>query len=219
MIGCMYLGKRIGAILLMAGSGCRFGRDTPKQFCTLGGKKIYSHALDTMMESGLFDEIVLVSHPEWVEEGMIAGGATRQESSYRGLKAFKIRPDIVLIHDAVRPFVTTKILRENIEGAIEYGAVDTCIGSADTLVHAPDGKAIASIPNRREFLRGQTPQTFRMDWILEAHEKAGQLNATDDCQLVLRVGKPVHIVMGDEKNIKITTEFDLLIAEQIYTPV
>lgn len=218
----MMSGMRIGAILLMAGSGCRFGGTVPKQFCMLGGKKIYCHALDALADSGLFDEIVLVSHPDWMDlphDGVVAGGATRQESSYRGLMGFKIRPDIVLIHDAVRPFVTTRILKENIEAAIRYGAADTCIPSADTLVHAPDGKTIANIPVRREYLRGQTPQTFRMDWILEAHEKAGQFNATDDCQLILKMGRPVQIVLGDEKNIKITTEFDLLIAEQIYTPV
>ena len=223
MMDAMYLGKRIGAVLLMGGSGSRFGGGVPKQFLMLGGKKVYCHALDTFTASGLFDEIVLVCHPDWMDlpqKGVVIAGKTRQESSHKGLKGFKLRPDIVLIHDAVRPFVTERILRENIEGAICFGAVDTCISSADTLIHAPSGKTIASIPNRQEYLRGQTPQTFRMDWILEAHERASSLeNASDDCQLVLRMGKPVHVVLGDEKNIKITTEFDLLIAEQIYTPV
>lgn len=213
---------KIGAILLMAGNGCRFGGETPKQFLTLGGKKVYTHALDMMIASGLFDEIVLVSHPDWLElphERVIAGGKTRQESSYRGLQGFRSKPDIVLIHDAVRPFVTEKILRDNIEAALEFGAVDTCIPSGDTLVYAPGATKIQQIPKRAEYLRGQTPQTFRMDWILEAHERTKETNATDDCQLVLQSGKPVHIVTGDEKNIKITTEFDLLIAEQIYTAV
>ncbi len=219
----MYLGKRIGAILLMAGAGERLGSEIPKQFLLLGSKKIYRHALDTFRTSGLFDEIVLVCHPNWIdrlqEETAVVGGKTRQESAYCGLKGFKIRPDIVLIHDAVRPFVTEKILKENVEAAIQFGAVDTCIPSMDTLVHAPGGKVIGSIPNRGEYLRGQTPQTFRMDWILEAHERTHQDNASDDCQLVLRLGKKVHVVLGDEKNIKITTEFDLRIAEQIYSLV
>lgn len=213
---------RIGAILLMAGSGCRFGSSIPKQFLTLGGKEMYRHALDLMIASGLFDEIVLVSHPDWLElphEKVIAGGNTRQESSLKGLLSFSSKPDIVLIHDAARPFVTEKILRDNVEAALEFGAVDTCIPSSDTLVYAPDGGRIEHIPKRAEYLRGQTPQTFRMDWILEAHERTRETNATDDCQLVLQSGKPVHIVAGDERNIKITTEFDLLIAEQIYTAV
>lgn len=220
----MYLGKRIGAILLMGGEGSRFGGDLPKQFLDLGGKKVFSHALDTMKSSELFNEIILVCHPRWLfdYEGVVAGGRTRQESSRLGLKAFQSRPDIVLIHDAVRPFVCERILSENIEAAIAHGAVDTCIPTADTLVHAPMEKTITSIPNRKEYMRGQTPQTFRMDWILQAHEsalKAGVENASDDCQLILRLGLPVHIVTGEERNIKITSEFDLIIAEQIYTRV
>ncbi len=216
---------RIGAILLMGGEGVRFGGDVPKQFRFLGDKKIYSHALETIQSSYLFDEIVLVCHPNWTDlphDGVVKGGKTRQESSYLGLQAFKMRPDIVLIHDAVRPFVTKKILQENIEGAIRFGAIDTCIPSTDTLVYAPTDGRIQKIPKREEFMRGQTPQTFRMDWILEAHERAisdGIENVSDDCQLVLRIGKPVHIVLGDEKNMKITSEFDLVIAEQIYAPL
>src|SRR3990167_2638034 len=199
---------QIGAILLMGGEGLRFGTDTPKQFLMLGSKPIYRHALDTMNSSGLFDEIILVCHPNWIDlphDGVIVGGKTRQESSYWGLKGFKTLPDIVLIHDAVRPFVSERILKENVEGAIRFGAIDTCIPSADTIVHAPSGTSLNSIPNRKEYMRGQTPQTFRIDWIREAHEKAladGIENASDDCQLVLRTGRPVHIVMGDEKNIK-----------------
>jgi 2-C-methyl-D-erythritol 4-phosphate cytidylyltransferase len=213
---------KIGAILLMAGSGSRFGGDIPKQFLTLGGKEIYRHALDLMLSLELFEEIILVTHPDWLDlpyEGVVHGGKTRQESSLKGLLGFKVKPDIVLIHDAVRPFVTEKILRDNIAAALKFGAVDTCIPSSDTLVYAPDGEKIEKIPQRREYLRGQTPQTFRMDWILEAHARTQKTDATDDCQLILEARKPVHIVRGDEKNIKITTEFDLLIAEQIYTAV
>ncbi len=213
--------QRIGAVLLMGGEGSRFGSAIPKQFHLLGKKKIYQYALDTLTQSDLFDEILLVCHPDWMDiphEGVIRAGKTRQESSYLGLRGFRQKPDIVLIHDAVRPFVTEKILKENVEAAINWGAADTCIPSADTLVHTPDGKTIGSIPPRKEYLRGQTPQTFRMDWILEAHEKAieaGIHNATDDCQLLLRLGKKIHIVAGEEQNIKITSEIDLLFANQI----
>jgi 2-C-methyl-D-erythritol 4-phosphate cytidylyltransferase len=217
----MHLGKRIGAILLMGGEGSRFGSPIPKQFHLIGGEKIYLHTLDTFKKSNLFDEIILVCHPDWIDlphERVVKGGKTRQESSYLGLQGFKLKPDIVLIHDAVRPFVTEQILKENIEGAIQWGAVDTCIPSADTIVHVPDGKIIESIPKRDEYFRGQTPQSFQMDWILEAHEMAlkdGIENASDDCRLVLRLGKKVHVVSGDEKNIKITSEFDLFIANQM----
>lgn len=217
----MYKGKTIGAILLMGGEGSRFGSAVPKQFHLIGDKKIYLHTLDTFISSGLFDEIVLVCHPDWTDlphVGVVRGGKTRQESSYLGLKGFGEKPDIVVIHDAVRPFVTEQILKDNVEGAIQWGAVDTCIPSADTIVHAPGGKAIESIPKREEYFRGQTPQSFRMDWILEAHEMAlkdGVENASDDCRLVLRQGRKVYVVRGDERNLKITSEFDLFIANQM----
>lgn len=221
----MYRGKRIGAILLMGGKGLRFGSAVPKQFLELDGKPVFHYALETLLEMNVFEEILLVCPPEWLgsveSEGIIRaveGGETRQESSYRGLQRFAQRPDIVLIHDAVRPFVSEEIVLANLEAAISFGAADTCIPSADTLVHAPNGLEIASIPKRAEYLRGQTPQTFRVDWILEAHEKAileGVQNASDDCHLVLRLGKPVRVVLGHETNLKITSEFDFLLAKQI----
>jgi 2-C-methyl-D-erythritol 4-phosphate cytidylyltransferase len=218
----MFEGKRIGAILLMAGVGTRFGASLPKQFLRLGGKQVYKYALQTFLESGYFDEILLVCHPDWVEAvskdvsvRVLAGGKTRQESSYLGLLGFETPPDIVVIHDAVRPFVTSEILKTNIEKAQLYGAVDTCIPSADTLVFSLDRKKIASIPNRAELFRGQTPQTFRYDWILEAHEKASAVNASDDCQLIIDQGREVQIALGSERNIKITTEFDLAVAESL----
>lgn len=221
--GDMLQDKRIGAVLLMAGDGVRFGKQMPKQFHALAGKPVYCYALDTLLAANIFDEIVLVSHPAWMDVGyngtiVTSGGNTRQASTYHGLKAFQQAIDIVLIHDAVRPFITEQMIKENVTGAIAWGAVDTCIASADTLVFAPGGKHISSIPKRAEFLRGQTPQTFRMDWIMQAHEKAqasGVENVSDDCQLVLALGKPVHVVAGDERNIKITSEFDLIIAQSL----
>jgi len=215
-------GKTIGAILLMGGHGERFGGDLPKQFHPLLGKKVYQHALHTLQDLACIDKIILVTHPKWlhlVEEThiLVSGGATRQESTYLGLQAFsKELVDIVLIHDAVRPFVSKKILISNLEMAIKWGAVDTCIPSRDTLVYAPQKDMITSIPKREEFLRGQTPQTFRMDWIVEAHKKAleiGTFNASDDCKLVLDLGKQIHIVEGDERNFKITSELDLHFAK------
>lgn len=211
----MYQGYRVGAILLMAGEGARFGSHIPKQFLPLGGKKVYEHTLTTFEESALFDEILLVCHPKWVEKGMIPGGKTRQESSFLGLQGFRELPDIVLIHDAVRPFVSKEILEENIRMAIKYGAVDTCIPTADTLVYSPNGKMVEKIPKRSSYLRGQTPQTFQFQIIKEAHEKALITNASDDCQLILSMGKPVHIVQGNNRNIKITTEIDIIIAESL----
>jgi 2-C-methyl-D-erythritol 4-phosphate cytidylyltransferase len=220
----MYGQYRIGGVLLMGGEGRRFGSATPKQFHFLGERRVYQYALNTFLKMGVFDEILLVCHPSWkgeIEEGpqarVIEGGNTRQESSYLGVKGFLDAPEIVVIHDAVRPFVTEEIIFENIRGAIAGGAVDTCIPCADTLVYAPEKKWIELIPRREDFLRGQTPQTFQRRLILEAHEKAlekGVVNATDDCRLVLDAGGKVQVVLGDERNFKITSEFDLEMAEK-----
>ena len=209
----------------MGGSGSRFGGETPKQFLLFGGKRVYLHTLEALQKTQLFDEILLVCHPAWVEIAaqetsglkVIPGGETRQESAYLGLQAWAQNPDIVLIHDAVRPFVSPEILQANIEQAILHGAVDTCIPSADTLVHVPSGDTIQAIPPRQEYWRGQTPQTFRFPLIWDAHQAARKegFASTDDCSLVLKQGHPVHIVLGSERNIKITTSFDLLLAESM----
>ena len=222
----MYQGCKIGLVLLMGGSGERCGGAVPKQFALIQNIPIYLHTLKPFRKSALFDQIVLVSHPKWVEKVrafspdliVVEGGKTRQESSFLGLKGFSDPPDIVMMHDAVRPFVSEKIILDNLAGAIAHGAVDTCVASPDTIVHSPCGKKIHTIPKRKEFLRGQTPQTFRFAWLVQAHEAALREQVTDvsdDCQLVLRSGRSVHVVDGCERNFKITTEFDLIMSNHI----
>ncbi|MBI2742764.1 MAG: 2-C-methyl-D-erythritol 4-phosphate cytidylyltransferase [Chlamydiales bacterium] len=222
--------KYVSAILLMGGKGARFKSALPKQFHALAGKKIYLHTLERFLKSSLFAEIILVCPEEWAEEvksdlegctdniRIAVGGATRQESSYLGLLACSPQTTHVVIHDAVRPFVTEKILRENIAACQAFEAADTCTPSADTIVHSKDGQKIDEIPQRAHYLRGQTPQSFSYPLILKAHELAEKEGraATDDCSLVLALGHPVRIVEGDESNIKITTDLDLYLAEQLF---
>lgn len=213
------------ALLLMGGEGKRFGAETPKQFLNLSGKKVYLHTLETFLSFDEFEEILLICHPAWIstvkEEvnsprvRIIEGGYTRQDSTYRGLLACGLKTDFVVIHDAVRPFISKEIIRKNIDALKSHPAVDTCIPSADTIVHAETFDTITSIPKRSEYLRGQTPQSFSYHLLLEAHEKAKNQNASDDCSLVLQLGYPVHIVPGSSDNIKITSELDLFLAEQL----
>lgn len=212
------------AILLMGGEGQRLGSSLPKQFHPLGPKKIYQHTLELFTSSGIFTQIVLVCHSAWVEEVgreiptsivVVQGGSTRQASSFLGLKACNPLPHYVMIHDAVRPFVSLEILEKNRAAVLEHKAVDTCIPSADTLVQHQD-EFITAIPPRRHFLRGQTPQTFAYQLIVDAHLKTQQTEATDDCSLVLERGHPVAIVRGEEENLKITTEWDLKLAHWLY---
>lgn len=218
-------------ILLMSGTGERFGSSSPKQFHRLSGKKIYLHTLERFLEADLFEELLLVCHSAWIDDVLqdlqeyphapiriVVGGKTRQESSFLGLMACKEGTRIVVIHDAVRPFVSTQILLDNVRAAQEHGAVDTCIPSADTIVYSKIGQVIDGIPTRSEYQRGQTPQSFSYPLILQAHQEAranGVENASDDCTLLIKMQKPVHITPGDECNIKITTELDLFLAEQL----
>jgi 2-C-methyl-D-erythritol 4-phosphate cytidylyltransferase len=220
----MYQGYRIGGVFMMGGSGIRFGGPTPKQFSLLDGKPLYCHALETFLESEVFDEIIVVCPPNWREKiatspilRVTSGGATRQESSRAGLRAFSKAPDLVLIHDAVRPFVTKTMILANLDAAIACGAANTCIPTADTLVIAPQGDWVHAVPKREEFLRGQTPQTFRYDLIVKAHSRAKKrgLNLTDDCGLVIAMGEKVAVVKGSEENLKITTQLDLRVAEML----
>jgi ribitol-5-phosphate 2-dehydrogenase (NADP+) / D-ribitol-5-phosphate cytidylyltransferase len=228
----MYKNKYISAVLLMGGSGKRFGGTLPKQFIPLKGFPIYVHTLKFFISKPFIDEIILVCHKDWIQKinlndhfskdliekvNIVPGGKTRQESSYQGILSCKYR-DIVIIHDIARPFVTNTILIDNIEKAITHKAVNTCIDSTDTLIHTKDTKTIHSIPDRSQYLRCQTPQTFSYDLIREAHDNAllkELSHITDDCKLIIDNNQCVFIVKGDEKNIKITTEIDLLIAEQI----
>lgn len=220
----------IKGILLMAGKGLRFGKEFPKQFQPLGSKKVYQWTLEKFLDSKLFEEIILVCAPDWISQvqqeiqmyaniRLVEGGNTRQESSYQGLLACGAKTTHVVIHDAVRPFVSNRILKENIAGAKKFGAIDTCIPSADTIVHTPDQKIIGAIPPRKEFMRGQTPQSFAYPLILEAHRKTTRTNASDDCSLVCELGKPVHIVLGEEENLKITSPLDLLLAESLLNSI
>ncbi|MCB1110772.1 MAG: bifunctional cytidylyltransferase/SDR family oxidoreductase, partial [Chlamydiia bacterium] len=216
---------RYTAILLMSGTGERFGRETPKQFLNLSGKKIYLHALETFLGFTEFQEILLICHPDYIDRvkketsdpriRVIPGGYSRQDSTYQGLLACHPQTTHVVIHDAVRPFISPSIIQDHLKALEKHAAIDTCIPSADTIVHAESLETITSIPNRLHYLRGQTPQSFSYPLILEAHEKRTHSEASDDCRLVLDLGHPVHIVPGAEENIKITNELDLFVAEQL----
>jgi 2-C-methyl-D-erythritol 4-phosphate cytidylyltransferase len=207
----------ISAIILMGGRGNRFGSPTPKQFHRLGTQNIYQHTLKTFQNSNLFHEIILVCHPHWMveEDGVkvVSGGNTRQQSTFFGLQACHPTTRYVVIHDAIRPFVTPKLLQAHVEHVQQHEAVSSCLPSTDTLMHAPDGKKTLQILNRSEYFKAQTPQSFSYELILDAHKKTEHRNASDDCSLILEMGYEIFLLPGSEENIKITTETDLLFAE------
>lgn len=204
---------RFAAILLCGGISTRFGKN--KLLEALGGRRVYEHTLDVFTRSGLFHEIIIVASNAIPLTDTVPSGSTRQESSYNGLMGCKVKPDYVVIHDGARPFVSEAILERNVRAVQEHKAVNTCIPTHDTINYVED-KTI-TIPERSKCYRGQTPQSFSYDLILEAHQKTKKTNAPDDCSLILELGHPVHLVLGSEENMKITTPVDLIVAHSLLT--
>lgn len=220
------------AIILASGTGERFGEKIPKQFYKFEGKTILEHSIDAFEKNKNIDEIILVTNPKFrdlAEEilknndykkvtKLLNGGKTRVESSYVGTSEAPEESN-VLIHDAVRAFVTQKIIDDNIEALKKYEAVGTAIDTVDTIIQVDESNVITAIPPRKFLKRVQTPQSFRANLIKKAHEMAlkdEDANFTDDCGLILRYNlAPIHIVDGDELNVKITHKNDLNIIKNM----
>jgi len=223
-------------MILAGGKGTRMGMvDKPKQFLDIYGKPVIVHTIEVFDTHPEIDSIAIVCLKEWCEDvkiwvrkyelnkvkWIIEGGETRQESTYAGLCGISREckdDDIIVIHDAVRPLVSHRIISDNIKFAAKYGAVDTVIPTADTIVRSVDGQTIYDIPVRKELYIGQTPQSFKFSIIKRAHEFAKESNieeVTDDCKLVLKYGQKVYCVQGDKLNLKITTLEDLLLVKAI----
>ena len=225
------------ALILAAGTGSRMGNaDKPKQFLPIYGKPLMIHTIEAFEMHDEIDKIIVVTSEGYDDQvkvwckqydlskvkAVTIGGDSRQISVYNGLQAVKEigakDDDIVLIHDAARPLISKNIISKNIEACIKYGAVDTVIQASDTIINSKDGEKISDIPVRKELYQGQTPQTFKLGLILEAHEnaKAGKVpNVTDDAKLVISMGKEVHLVEGSKQNFKITTFDDLMMLKAL----
>lgn len=224
------------AIILAGGSGERMGAmGIPKQFIDLYGKPVIIHTLEVFDLHLEIDEIVVVCREDyitqlkkWVRDFnldkvkmILPEGKTRRESTFVGLSAIEAYADenmVVVIHDAVRPLVTPRIISENIRLAKEYGAVDTVIPAHDTIVKSMDGFIIDSMPVRNEIFLGQTPQSFMFNIIFNAHKKAiaeGRTETTDDCRIAMNMGQKIVFAEGDKLNFKLTSQGDLTLLKAI----
>lgn len=222
------------AIIPAAGSGSRFGGQIPKQFIEIAGAPIIIHTLRRFDECEEIGAIVIALRREEIEGferalvaheirksvRLVAGGAERSDSILNALEAAKeFRPEIVAVHDAVRPFVTPERISAVIAKAREIGAAILAQPATDTIKEVEEG-LIRRTLDRRRIWRAQTPQAFRYDLLMRANEEARAANlpaamATDDSFLVERLGAPVAIVEGMANNIKITTPEDLILAEKL----
>ncbi|WP_416361140.1 2-C-methyl-D-erythritol 4-phosphate cytidylyltransferase [Metaclostridioides mangenotii] len=217
-------------VVVAAGNGKRMNIGINKQFIKLGEKEVIAHTIQVFYINKDIDEIVVCIKPEEEEyfldniinkynfKGVkIAyGGKERQDSIYNGLKKLDEKCDIVLIHDGARPFVDDKIIAESIEEAKIKKAVVVGVPVSDTIKIVKNGE-IESTPDRSLLWAAQTPQVFEYDTIKKAYEDAYESGfyGTDDSMLVERIGQKVSMVMGSQKNIKITNPEDLKTANQI----
>ena len=218
-------------IILASGLGVRYKSDTPKQFLKIAGKTILEHTTDIFEKNQYIDHIILVITPEYrqfVEEillknnykkiiAVLNGGETRKESSYIGISAIDDHEANVIIHDCARPFLSDRIIEDCVKALDKYSAVDVAIPSADTIIKVKDD-IIQDIPNRSEFMRGQTPQCFKLSVIKKAHELSkNDSNFTDDCGLIVRYKIcDVFVVKGEMENIKITYSSDIFMADKLF---
>jgi 2-C-methyl-D-erythritol 4-phosphate cytidylyltransferase len=220
---------KISLIIPCAGQGTRMGGAVPKQFLTLNGKSILRHTVEAFERCGLIRAAVLAVpknaverlREEWaasaIVKNVVAGGEKRQDSVMRGFQAIDADADIVMVHDGVRPFVTSRIIRETAEAARDHGAAIAAIPVNDTVKRATAGGFVDRTIDREGLWRVQTPQAFRYSLLKEALEKAfaDSYYGTDEGALIEYIGKPVKIVAGSELNIKITQPEDLPLGEKI----
>lgn len=222
---------------MAGGVGKRMGNtELPKQFLKLADKPILIHTLEKFIIFTDFERILVSAHPNWVQYTkdlidkfindkriiVIEGGQERNDTvmaaiSYIEKKYGPNATHTLLMHDAVRPFVTHRIIRENIVKSKEFMAVDTLIGATDTIVSV-DGGVITDIPVRDRMYQGQTPQTVNIDKFKEYYNSMSatdKLKLSDSAKVMLLAGCQVGVVKGELSNTKITTPYDLKISEII----
>jgi 2-C-methyl-D-erythritol 4-phosphate cytidylyltransferase len=220
------------ALVPAAGRGLRMGGSVPKQFLSLGGEPLVIQSLRALQAAPVVGQIILAVPPADVEyceheivsrqrftkvTKVVAGGAERQDSVRHALAQIPSDTEIVLIHDAVRPFVTLRMIAEVVAAARKEGAAIIALPTRDTVKQVRMDGMIERTVDRTPLWLAQTPQAFRRDWIETAHRKAHAegVRATDDASLVEWLGYSVAVVEGSGENIKVTRPEDLVIGEAI----
>jgi 2-C-methyl-D-erythritol 4-phosphate cytidylyltransferase/2-C-methyl-D-erythritol 2,4-cyclodiphosphate synthase len=205
---------RIAAILVAAGSGSRFGGPVPKQFAHIAGKPVIRWAAEAIARHGvLLQPVGDAALIEAALEGLshlpcVAGGATRQDSVRAGLEALvDAAPDVVLVHDAARPFVPNGAIPALLAALQDFEGAIPAVPVAETLKRA-EGGVIQESVSRVNLFRAQTPQAFSFETLLTVHRKYAGMEATDDASLLEHAGHEVGLVAGSEENIKLTYQED-----------
>ena len=218
-------------ILPAAGEGLRLGSHGPKALIPLVGVPLLIRTLNAFAELDLIAPTIVVAPEGYLKEFdevlgqsvardsylLVAGGSERQHSVRKGLEMLSPSTEFVIIHDAARPFVSTEMISQSIDAARSVGASTVAIPCVDTILEADEKRLLLSTPDRTRLWSCQTPQTFRVEIIRDAHKQAEREGVllTDDATLVRRAGGAVQLVPSSTRNIKITTPDDLLFAEYL----
>lgn len=227
-------------VILAGGIGSRMGNvEKPKQYLKVGEKPIIIHTIEKFFVHDAFAKLIVLCPKQWVEntknlvkkylsEGagrvvVLEGGTTRNETIMNAIdyieKEYGLDEDTLIVtHDSVRPFLTYRIIEENIKYGLEYGAVDTVIPATDTIVESQDGDVITSVPDRSKMYQGQTPQTFKAKKLKELYLSLSDEEKeilTDASKIFVIKGEKVYLVQGEVFNIKITYPYDLRVAESL----
>lgn len=218
------------ALIVAAGRGQRLGGEVPKQYRPLAGRPLLRHCAAAFVDHPRIERVQVVYHPDDAalydravgDLGLlppVPGGATRQASVLEGLEALAASgsadgPERVLIHDAARPFVSTRVIDAAIDALDGHSGALVAVPVVDTLKRADGGIVVATL-DRAELWRAQTPQAFRFEAILAAHRAAAGQALTDDAAVAEAAGLDIILVPGEEENFKVTTEDDLARAEAL----
>lgn len=230
----------IYAAVLASGSGLRMGKSMPKQYLVIEGRPIVIRSIDAFLESSLADRIIVAvsaDFEDYMKElidrfidddkksiiSVTVGGKNRNETLINVLRDINsdipfTEEDIILTHDAVRPFINNKIIEDNIEAARAFGACNTVIPAVDTMLLSHDGKYIDSVPVRSELFHAQTPQSFNAKLLFEIYSHMTDQEResfTDACSVLIARGMKVALTQGDRNNIKLTYPEDIEKAERI----
>jgi len=221
---------KVQAVIPSGGTGVRLKAGQPKPLVELKGKPIFVYTLEAFEQCSLIDSVILVVHKEYQKQfeeavaryslgkvkSVIPGGETRSQSVLEGLKQIDPDTDVVVIHDGVRPLIANEMLEEVVRLGSECDAVTTAVPVKPTIKRVnSETNVVEETLNRDLLWEVQTPQVFKKDIIVRAHETAQDIKSTDDASLVERMGVEVKVFLGNYRNIKITTQEDLVMAEAL----
>ena len=227
-------------VILASGSGTRMKSiNVPKQYYEINNKPIIIYTLESMLRVNLFDKIFIAINSEYLDLvneylnkfiskddvdkiAIVFGGKERIDTIHNVISEISKHPinddDVIVIHDAVRPFITEKILVDSVNNAREYGAVVASVPASDTMLVSEDGLFVSSIPKRSTLFKGQAPDSFNLKKFVELENKLTKeqkLLVTGTSQVCTMNNYPIRLIPGDEINFKITTDSDLDIAKSI----